>query len=249
MSLKNMQVYCTECRKTSWIEIDTEELRKENNTLNVPSPSSNSGIIIQSISHGDHVLIVEIDNNNQVRKESVVHLISSVIENIVAETVEYILLSPSFHQGQIRNIVYNSQSKAFRDFFKSVLSILVLNLDGDQKFEGIVENNLIEIHFNNLSLLLISELAANIHEDIHTLLIDLENFKLPSKNLDSLIARQKQIEIILAYNSKRHGNTPTDLFNYLLNKGLTNISLYDYSSANGLRNIIETSFFQGHKPT
>lgn len=129
-----IQAYCSHCKKTSFIDVDEDELSAHINTENlVPLPRGGSELLQRNLSHGDHILLIEIDRNGVIRKQKVVYLISSVIENIITQAVENTIKVNNKVQNKIKTLLYISDSSAFVDFFKSVLSIIMLNVNDAKK--------------------------------------------------------------------------------------------------------------------
>ena len=215
----------------------------------IPVPSMKqrpgSGLYRRSLSHGDHILLLEIDNNGTVRKEHVVSLISSMVENIVVQTVERILLTNKVSNLVNWKMLYVSHSRSFRNFFKSVLSILMLNIEDKTSFRSRVEDDLIEITYNRVKVRegSIERVLENEKGGmIASLTIDLGNL-----NEEYIIRALQNFQlqdcsIIIAFNSRHLGRMPTLLLNHLLSKGHSNISLFDYATGQGLSNIIDASF-------
>ncbi|RMG34198.1 MAG: hypothetical protein D6732_10695, partial [Methanobacteriota archaeon] len=122
MKTIQIQAYCSQCKKTSWVEVSPEELNghieKESKKVFLPPvPGARdegaSGLLKRSLSHGDHVLLIEIDRNGTVRRESVVNLISSVIENIVAQAVERTITVDENLKNKKKKIMFISRAYAF----------------------------------------------------------------------------------------------------------------------------------------
>ncbi len=217
--------------------------------LGVPLPSmkqiSGSGLYRRSLSHGDHILLLEIDNNGTVRKEHVVSLISSMVENIVVQTVERILLTDKITDLVNQKMLYISNSRSFRNFFKSVLSILMLNIEDKASFRSHVEEGWIEIAYNKLKIIegsIEKALVIEKGEKVASLTIDLGN--LDEEYMINALGNVhlQDCNIVIAYNSRHLGRTPTILLNNFLMKGHSNISLFDYATGQGLSNIIDASF-------
>ncbi len=217
--------------------------------LGVPLPSMKqipgSGLYRRSLSHGDHILLLEIDNNGTVRKEHVVSLISSMVENIVVQTVERILLTDKIPDLVNWKMLYISHSRSFRNFFKSVLSILMLNIEEMASFRSHVEEGWIEIVYNKLKIIegsIEKALVIEKGEKVASLTIDLGN--LDEEYIINALGNVhlQDCNIVIAYNSRHLGRTPTILLNHFLMKGHSNISLFDYATGQGLSNIIDASF-------
>jgi len=247
-----LQAYCPKCKRTSWIEVSMDELDLDVNNRSesrVPIPLtrevSDSGLFKRSLSHGDHILLLEIDKNGTVRKEHVVSLVSSVVENIVTQTVERIIQTAKTPESDGGTMLYASYSTPFRNFFKSVLSILMLNIEDESSFHTQIEHSHIEIFYNRLSIIEggLEKLREHYKgKRVTSLTIDLgsleESYVIGVIKDFSL----QDSTITIAYNSRNLGRTPTILLNYLIGKGYSNISLFDYATGQGLSNIIEASF-------
>lgn len=247
-----LQAYCPKCKRTSWIEVSMDELNLDVNNQSdsgVPVPftrkASNSGVFKRSLSHGDHILLLEIDKNGTVRKEHVVSLVSSMVENIVTQTVERIIQTDKTPESDGWTMLYASYSTPFRNFFKSVLSILMLNIENESSFHSRIEHSHIEIFYNRLRIIEggLDKLREHYKgKKVTSLTIDLgsleEHFVIEAVKNFSL----QDSTITIAYNSRNLGRTPTILLNYLIGKGYSNISLFDYATGQGLSNIIEASF-------
>ncbi len=204
-----------------------------------------SGVLKRSLSHGDHVLLIEIDRNGSVRKETVVNLISSVIENIVAQAVEKTIESDKLLHKEQKKIMFISRAYAFHEFFKSVLSILMLNLDNGKQTITKVTKDKVEIEYNNLILLQVPyEEAVKEFKDnnLSSIVLDVNSYEYDTAFTEIPTSRLEKINIILAYNSKKGQEKPIELFKDLLSRGISQLSLFDYSSGKGLSHIIEASF-------
>ena len=241
------QTYCIECQKTSWLEIKPEEFRSLfQNQLFSPSINNNcdAGLITRSISHGDHILLLEIDKNGTIRKENVVKLISTMIENIVAHTVEKVINFSEINEE--RTILYISNTHAFMFFFKSVLSILMLNInDSDYLKIEIQSENTIQFTYNKLSLIYTTfKYASNMVKNEHfaTVVVDLEK---ASVNERQSILNNKKIraeKIILAYNSKNNKAPPLNILVSIMKFSKNRTALLDYATGQGFFNIVDASF-------
>jgi hypothetical protein len=237
LSVKQLQVYCEKCKKTSWIEIEINNNSMEN--------FKKSGLEIKSISHGDHILVIEIDSNYTIRKETVIHVISSVIENIVTQTVEKLLYYSKESSNKKSILLYASDSTAFREFFRSVVSILSINLIDDDVFSTIINPKLFEIQINKLKLALCypDKLSTYSNQkNLVSIVIDLDKYDYKKLDLPLLIQLAQNCNIIIGYNSNKTKNIPEELINKFLSKGFNRLSLFDYSTSQGLKNIIDDSF-------
>ncbi len=254
MKTIQIQAYCSQCKKTSWVEVGLDELEghvetKQTQVYLPPVPGSrengSSGILKRSLSHGDHVLLLEIDKNGTVRKESVVNLISSVIENIVAQAVEKTLSIDQTLNGNPKTILFISQAYAFHEFFKSVLSILLLNLNGNHQTQTTIMKDRVVLKFNNITLVQVPYMQSfEFFKDkqLKSIVLDVDSFDGNIVFSEIPTPRLEKLNIILAFNSRKGHERPVEMLKDLLSRGLTKISLLDYSSSVGLSNIIESSY-------
>ncbi len=254
MNTIQIQAYCSQCKKTSWVEVSPEELnghieRETKKVFLPPVPGGReegtSGLLKRSLSHGDHVLLIEIDRNGTVRRESVVNLISSVIENIVAQAVERTITVDESLKNCKKKIMFISKAYAFHEFFKSVLSILMLNLDQGEETRSFITKDRVELVYNNLTLIQVPYEESLHHfkdKSLQSIVVDVDTYSNDTIFTEIPTSRLSNINIILAYNSKKGQERPIELFKDLLSRGISKLSLFDYSSGKGLSNIIDASY-------
>ncbi len=251
--ISEIQAYCPECRKTYWIEFsyDLYQNKKEENGMRIGLPSvpqinekADSGLIKRSLSHGDHILMIEIDKLGSVRKANVVYLISSIVERIIASAVEKTFSVNLNFPLRYTNILLISNSPAFRKFFKSYLSVISLNTRDDKNLRAEICKLTIDIFYDRIRVTQTSEDGYSIflkEKNLSSLVIDTEsiaNLDLILKNLPK--EKRERINLILAYNSKKIKNEdPKTVLSQVFENGILKVSFLDYSTGKGLGQVIE----------
>ena len=162
----------------------------------------------------------------------------------MAHTVEKIVNFDETNSKQ--TILYISNTHAFMFFFKSVLSILMLNISSvDSLNIEINPDNSIKFTYNNLSLIYTTSKNATVlskYKHFTTIVLDLENCSEKERRRILCNKRVKAEKIILTYNSKTNSELPLDILDSIMKLSKNRTSLLDYATGQGFFNIIEASF-------
>lgn len=109
--LKLIQLHCTECNTSIWIEVDLSEIAE-------------NGVIQNSIIHEGHVLTFELDRNGSVRSLNPIKIFQNYIE-ILSDDVARAFLDQNEKMYRWAKIDIYTSNQHLVEFFINILSKIV----------------------------------------------------------------------------------------------------------------------------
>ncbi len=125
-----IKAYCPLCKSTfsyDFLPEDTDEAATADGGIPLPQTPGGSGLHSFSVIHNDHILVLEVDRNGDVRKTDTVKLVETASQRIIAElTAE---LWEKAEQGKNQNILVLTQRPLWIRLFQLLGSQLLIDMN------------------------------------------------------------------------------------------------------------------------
>jgi hypothetical protein len=200
-----IKIYCSKCNKYEIIESIEEENNGENKEsafLSIPVPQS-SGLQTYSVVHTDHILIVDVDANGDVRKETIINRVGQKLEKVLAALAENILHNVSSYPEENVTFVFLTNSKNMEKVMLGVFQQLLFNITDDLTGILSVAHHKMVFEFGNMTIFVgnynktIDNLISENNVIIHHLTSS--NFRKLSNDMKKTIKMSDNADYILLF--------------------------------------------------
>ena len=148
------------CNEKNIIEIDTTV--EEQVDSKIPRPiGSRSGVVQFSISHPNHTLILDIDNNGTIRKHLAIPKIDTIVDHYISTVANQI----KQHYNKLHTLLIVSEDPLWLDFYTKVAGVLLSDFKGEAFTSKILKKQL-AFNFDKFSVIISKN--ANLLTDLNT---------------------------------------------------------------------------------
>ena len=133
-----IEFYCKSCNK--WYSEDLEslettdsprEMSKDLDELGLPSPVKESGYKTYSLVHADHIMVIDVDYNGQIRFEKIIERIGIDMERLISK-ISSNMLNYVEKSNKSTGIVIHSISPLIHQIILGAFNQVQLNIKNDQ---------------------------------------------------------------------------------------------------------------------
>jgi hypothetical protein len=129
-----IKVYCERCKKYELIEYEPPEEQEETKGLGIPGiPSPSGGLTTLSVVHRDHILLIDVDFQGNVRGYRIIERIAQDLQKTIAMIVDLMFRSikSTSDDADRSAFLFLTTSEAILKIFVGIYQQMMINLLDD----------------------------------------------------------------------------------------------------------------------